>query len=71
MVFDQGSNHLKDEDAASAENNPPDWLEQCRPSPTGRIALPMWRLWKKSESLLPSGLLGPVKIYASGTVPTK
>jgi hypothetical protein len=31
------------------------------PSPTGRCTFSRWRLWKKTDQPLDSGLLGPVK----------
>ena len=40
----------------------PDWLQEGKPSPTGRQTFTSWRLWKKGDSLLPSGLLGPVRL---------
>ncbi|MBI5708108.1 MAG: hypothetical protein HZC36_14095 [Armatimonadetes bacterium] len=43
----------------------PDWLEQGKPSPTGRYTFTSWRLWRKNEALVPSGLLGPVSIRTS------
>ena len=33
-----------------------------KPSPTGRYTFPMWRLWKRNDALLDSGLIGPVKL---------
>ena len=33
-----------------------------KPSPTGRHTFTTWRLWKKSDKLLPSGLIGPVRL---------
>ena len=33
-----------------------------KPSPTGRHTFTTWRLWKKGDKLLPSGLIGPVRI---------
>ena len=33
-----------------------------KPSPAGRHTFTTWRLWKKDEKLLPSGLIGPVTI---------
>ena len=47
----------------------PDWLQQGKPSPTGRQTFSTWRLWKKSDSLLRSGLLGPVRLVVSQRVP--
>ena len=40
----------------------PQWLQQGKPSPTGRLTFTSWRLWKKSDPLQPSGLIGPVKL---------
>lgn len=42
----------------------PDWLLAGKPSPTGRHSFATWRLWKKSDPLLESGLLGPVRLRA-------
>ncbi len=40
----------------------PDWLLEGKPSPAGRIAFTSHRLWKKDDSLVPSGLIGPVSV---------
>jgi hypothetical protein len=40
----------------------PQWLLDGKPSPTGRFTFSMWRLWKKNDALLESGLIGPVKL---------
>lgn len=40
----------------------PDWVWAGKPSPTGRHTFTTWRLWKKSDPLLESGLLGPVRL---------
>jgi hypothetical protein len=40
----------------------PQWLLDGKPSPTGRYTFSMWRLWKKNDALLESGLIGPVKL---------
>ena len=42
----------------------PKWLEEGKPSPTGRLTFATHRLWKKGEPLRPSGLLGPVMLRA-------
>jgi hypothetical protein len=42
----------------------PKWVEQGRPSPTGRFTFTSWRLWKKGDALVDSGLLGPVTLSA-------
>jgi hypothetical protein len=43
----------------------PQWLLDGKPSPTGRYTFSMWRQWKKSDPLLPSGLLGPVQVISA------
>ncbi|MCX6926144.1 MAG: glycosyl hydrolase [Verrucomicrobia bacterium] len=43
----------------------PQWLNEGKPSPTGRYTFTSWRLWKKNDALVPSGLLGPVTIQAA------
>lgn len=40
----------------------PAWLLEGRPSPAARETFTSWRLWKKGDPLLPSGLLGPVRL---------
>ncbi len=40
----------------------PEWLQQGKPSPTGRFTFTSWRLWSKNGPLQESGLLGPVTI---------
>jgi hypothetical protein len=40
----------------------PQWLQEGIPSPTGRQTFTSWRLWKKTDALLDSGLLGPVRL---------
>lgn len=40
----------------------PDWVKRGEKSPTGRYTFCTWRHWMADEELLPSGLLGPVKI---------
>ena len=36
-----------------------------KPSPTGRSTFTSWRLWKKGEPLVESGLIGPVTLRVS------
>ena len=43
----------------------PQWLQDGKPSPTGRFTFTSWRLWKKDEPLRESGLLGPVTVGTS------
>jgi hypothetical protein len=46
----------------------PQWVQEGKPSPTGRFTFTSWRLWRKSNALLPSGLLGPVRVTSEETV---
>ncbi len=47
----------------------PAWVQQEKPSPTGRISFTSWRLWKKGDRLQPSGLLGPVRLQPVAQLP--
>ncbi len=49
----------------------PAWLDAGKPSPTGRFTFTSWRLWHKGDALLPSGLLGPVKLTSEATTIVK
>ena len=40
----------------------PQGLLEGKPSPAGRLTFSSWRLWKKSDPLQDSGLLGPVTL---------
>ncbi len=40
----------------------PPWLTSGAASPTGRKSFTSWRLWHKTDTLVESGLLGPVRI---------
>lgn len=40
----------------------PQWLQEGKPSPTGRFTFTAWRLWSHDSELQPSGLLGPVTV---------
>jgi hypothetical protein len=42
----------------------PQWLQEGKPSPTGRFTFSSWKLWKKNDLLVESGLLGPVRLNA-------
>jgi hypothetical protein len=55
--------------ASDAERNPdgtlaswPQWLLEGKPSPTGRFAFTTWELWRKDDSLVDSGMIGPVQL---------
>ena len=43
----------------------PPWVLEEKPSPTGRQTFTSWRLWKKNDPLLESGMLGPVTLSTS------
>jgi hypothetical protein len=43
----------------------PQWLLDGKPSPAGRYTFAMWRLWKKTDLPLESGLIGPVKLISA------
>jgi hypothetical protein len=47
----------------------PEWLLEGKPSPSGRYTFAGWRLWKKSDALLDSGLLGPVRLIPAEDIP--
>ena len=49
----------------------PQWLQEGKPSPTGRFTFTSWRLWKKDDPLAESGLLGPVTLQAAERLETK
>ena len=40
----------------------PSWVQEGKPSPTGRYTFSSWKLWKKGDPLVESGLLGPVTL---------
>ena len=46
----------------------PPWLLDGKPSPAGRFTFTSWRLWKKDEPLLESGLIGPVTLRVAPTI---
>jgi hypothetical protein len=43
----------------------PQWVREGKPSPTGRFTFTSWRLWKKGEAPVASGLIGPVTLRVS------
>ena len=49
----------------------PQWLQEDKPSPTGRYTFTTWRLWPKDAPLQKSGLLGPVTLRSIPTVPVE
>jgi hypothetical protein len=51
--------------------NWPAWLLEGKPSPAGRQTFVSWRLWKKTDALLDSGLIGPVRLEAVSQLPLR
>jgi hypothetical protein len=47
----------------------PQWVLDGKPSPTGRYTFTTWHHWTKSDALLESGLIGPVRLVPSVDVP--
>jgi hypothetical protein len=43
----------------------PQWLLDGQPSPTGRVSFSTWNLYRKGDPLVPSGLIGPVRLIVS------
>jgi len=46
----------------------PQWLQDGKPSPSGRFTFTSWRLWKKDSPLLESGMLGPVTLRGTAKI---
>ena len=49
----------------------PQWVQEGKPSPTGRFTFTSWRLWKKGEAPVESGLIGPVTLRVSALAKVK
>jgi len=49
----------------------PQWLNEGKPSPSGRFTFTSWRLWKKDDALAESGLLGPVTVQTAVKIDIK
>ncbi len=61
-----GDEHLPEDSARNPDGTLPswpDWLQKGQPSPTGRRTFTTWRLWRKTDPLPPSGLIGPVRLH--------
>jgi hypothetical protein len=57
---------------ADADRNPdgslarwPQWVLDGKPSPTGRFAFTTWELWHKTDSLVTSGFIGPIRLLTT------
>ena len=49
----------------------PEWLQAGQPNPTGRFTFSSWKLWKKNDPLVESGLIGPVTIQSTVSIQLK
>jgi hypothetical protein len=49
----------------------PQWVLDGKPSPAGRFTFTSCRLWNKKSPLVQSGLIGPVKLYATKKIGTE
>ena len=49
----------------------PQWLLEGKPSPTGRFTFTTWHHWTKDDTLLASGLLGPVTLRVAEKIPIR
>ena len=47
----------------------PKWVKEGNRSPTGRHTFTTWKHWDKNDKLLPSGLLGPVRLVVHAPIP--
>jgi hypothetical protein len=66
-----GDEHLpedSDRDADGTLKSWPEWLNAGAGSPTGRYTFTTRRIWKKDDSPVESGLLGPVRLLAAQTI---
>lgn len=68
MIGDEDLPEDSDRDPNGSLKSWPSWLQDGRPSPTGRYTFTTWRLWKKGAPLQESGLLGPVRLIAAREV---
>ena len=68
MIGDEELPEDSDRNPDGALRTWPKWLNEGKPSPTGRHAFTTWRLWKKGDSLAASGLIGPVRILMAKTI---
>ncbi len=65
LIGDEQLPQDSDRNADGSLKSWPPWLQAGQPSPAGRIAFTTWRLWKKTDAPLESGLLGPVSLTAA------
>lgn len=62
MIGDEQLPEDSDRNANGTLKGWPKWVQEGKPSPTGRQTFTSWRLWGKDSPLQPSGLLGPVRL---------
>jgi hypothetical protein len=62
LIGDEQLPEDSDRNANGTLKSWPTWLVEGKPSPTGRYTFTSWRLWKKGDPLVESGLLGPVTL---------
>ena len=64
LIGDEQLPEDSDRNANGTLKSWPAWLTEGKSSPTGRYTFGSWRLWKKGDPLVESGLLGPVTLQA-------
>ena len=62
MIGDENLPPDSDRNSSGTLNSWPEWLVPGGSSPSGRFSFATWRHWSKEDSLIPSGLIGPVEI---------
>ena len=65
QIGDENLPEDSDRNADGTLKSWPEWLLKNQPSPAGRFSFASWRLWKKDEPLVPSGLIGPVRMMVA------
>jgi hypothetical protein len=65
QIGDQQLPPDSDRDPDGSLKSWPQWLLDGKPDPHGQQTFTSWTLWKKTDPLLPSGLLGPVRLQSS------
>ncbi|HOG02307.1 MAG TPA: hypothetical protein PKW29_14540 [Clostridia bacterium] len=45
-----------------------EWFLQGQKRPSERVAFTTWKHWHASSALVPSGLMGPVRVYTGQVV---
>jgi hypothetical protein len=71
MIGDEQLPEDSDRNANGTLKAWPQWVQEGKSNPAGRYTFTSWRLWKKGDALLESGLLGPVTIRAAERVNVK